>query len=94
MQKLVNDEWVDCIQDDLNAGDVYRIPVGDGGWQQQTYQEPNKSDTERQWRDSEILRTDKLIVLPDYPIDLSAYRESLREYPQQPDFPDCDRPSI
>jgi hypothetical protein len=39
MQKLVNGEWVDCAQEDLVAGDIYRISVG-GGWQQQAYQDP------------------------------------------------------
>ncbi len=40
MQKLINGVWVDCTQLDLIAGDEYRIPVGDGGWQQQVYSEP------------------------------------------------------
>lgn len=39
MQKLVNGEWVDCAQEDLVAGDIYRISIG-GGWQQQAYQDP------------------------------------------------------
>lgn len=40
MQKLINGVWVDCTQEDLVSGDTYRISVGGGGWQQQTYQEP------------------------------------------------------
>lgn len=46
MQKLVNGKWVDCTEGDLVAGDVYRIPVGGGGWQQQTYVEPNPDPIE------------------------------------------------
>jgi len=95
MQKLINAVWVDCTEEDLAVGDIYRIPVGDGGWQQQTYTaEPDKSVIERQWRDSELSRTDKLIILPDYPIDLRAYRMELRDYPQQSDFPNGTRPTL
>jgi len=55
---------------------------------------PTKSDIERDWRDSELLRTDELVKLPDYPVDLTAYRASLRDYPQQPDFPNGTRTTI
>jgi hypothetical protein len=59
-----------------------------------TIYKPTKSDTERQWRDSELLRTDELVKLPDYPIDLLPYRAELRNYPAQPDFPNGTRPEI
>ena len=55
---------------------------------------PNKEDTERNWRDSELLRTDALVMLPDYPIDLIGYRAALRAYPDQVDFPTGDRPIL
>jgi hypothetical protein len=45
MQKLINDEWIDCVEADLIAGDIYRISVG-GGWQQQSYTEPNPDPIE------------------------------------------------
>ena len=54
-----------------------------------------KEDEEREWRDSELLRTDKLVTLPDYPrdgTDLIAYRAELADYPQQLGFPDSARP--
>ena len=53
-----------------------------------------KSDTERNWRGSELLRTDELVKLPDYPVDLLPYREALRDYPAQSDFPNGTRPTI
>ncbi len=57
--------------------------------------EPTSKETlERQWRDSELLRTDELVKLPDYPVDLLPYRQLLRDYPQQPDFPNVTRPTI
>lgn len=39
MQKLINGAWEDCTQEELVSGDIYRIPVGNGGWQKQTYTE-------------------------------------------------------
>ena len=53
-----------------------------------------KKDTEREWRDNELLRTDELVKLPDYPVNLLPYRVALRDYPLQPDFPNGTRPSI
>ena len=53
-----------------------------------------KEDVERSWRDGELLRTDELVKLPDYPVDLTAYRASLRDYPTQPGFPSGARPTI
>ena len=52
---------------------------------------------ERQWRDSELLRTDRLVILPDYPRGkekqvLLTYRQQLADYPQQPDYPNGARP--
>ena len=55
---------------------------------------PTKEDTERAWRDSELLRTDELVKLPDYPVDLLPYRVLLRDYPVSLNFPDGDRPVI
>lgn len=55
---------------------------------------PTKEDIEREWRDNELLRTDELVKLPDYPVDLLPYRATLRDYPQQPDFPNGARPSL
>lgn len=37
MQKYVNNEWIDCTDNELQTGDLYRKNVGGGGWQQQTY---------------------------------------------------------
>lgn len=50
---------------------------------------------ERRWRDSELSRTDLLMTVSDYPDkpNLELYRQSLRDYPSQPDFPNGTRPS-
>jgi len=55
---------------------------------------PTKEDLEREWRDSELSRTDGLVKLPDYPNDLLTYRALLRDYPASLDFPNGDRPLI
>jgi len=54
---------------------------------------PTKADIEREWRDSELLRTDRFVVIPDYPTDLLTYRAELRAYPGQSDFPNGTRPT-
>ena len=53
-----------------------------------------KEEAEREWRDSELLRTDALVILPDFPVNLLPYRVELRDYPEQEDFPDGERPTI
>jgi len=50
---------------------------------------------ERNWRNSELRRTDLLMLLTDYPnqSELIAYRKKLREYPESRDFPSAARPT-
>lgn len=55
---------------------------------------PTKEDSERSWRDLELLRTDELVKLPDYPQDLTVYRQELRDYPTSLNFPNGTRPTI
>lgn len=49
----------------------------------------------RQWRNSELERTDLLAVLPDYPNKeaLLVYRQALRDWTATEDFPET-RPTI
>lgn len=49
-----------------------------------------KNAKAREWRDSELERTDVLILLPDYPYtdQLITYRQALRDWTSTPDFPD------
>lgn len=55
-------------------------------------QDKIKAKTERQWRDGELERTDKFVVIPDSPKDYLSYRTALRDYPSQQDFPNGERP--
>ena len=54
-----------------------------------------KDSQERMWRDTELKRTDSMLQpdRPDYQAILD-YRQALRDYPQQPDFPNGQRPSM
>lgn len=47
------------------------------------------------WRNSELNKTDLLMLLPDYPYkeQLTVYRQTLRDWPSTPDFPDT-RPTL
>ena len=47
-------------------------------------------ENSRAWRDSELLRTDSLSLLTDFPkkTELAAYRTKLRDWPSTSDFPD------
>lgn len=54
-----------------------------------------KEEIAREWRDSELVRTDALSVLSDHPqkTEIAAYRVKLRDWPSTSDFPDT-RPSL
>lgn len=49
---------------------------------------------ERQWRDAELALTDFIVPLTDHPkhAEYMTYRQELRDYPSQPDFPNGTRP--
>ena len=53
-----------------------------------------KSNQERKWRDRELNNSDWIVPLTDYPqhADYLTYRQELRDYPAQVDFPNGDRP--
>lgn len=71
-------------------GKLYNSETGD-------FTDPeNLVETEaRQWRDSELERTDILAVLPDYPNKeaLLTYRQALRDWTDTEDFPET-RPTL
>ena len=49
---------------------------------------------EKQWRDSELFQTDWIVPVIDHPQHAAymAYRQELRDYPSQSDFPNGTRP--
>lgn len=63
--------------------------------------DPVKGDKEkkadaREWRDSELERTDIFATVSDYPhtTELTAYRTALRDWPSTDDFPDTRPESL
>lgn len=60
------------------------------------YIESVRPEDERIWRNSELLKTDYFMMLPDYPhkTALKTYRKLLRDYPATEKFPDGDRPTL
>ena len=55
---------------------------------------PRNEYQEKVWRDAELLRTDNLMLLDDYPkkSQLTTYRNLLRNYPNSENFPNGERP--
>ena len=53
-----------------------------------------KTVEEKEWRDSEIQSTDYIVPLTDHPQHAAymTYRQELRDYPAQQDFPNSTRP--
>ena len=58
--------------------------------------EETKSEIERKWRDDELASTDWIVPITDYPSHAGAliYRQELRDYPLEIDFPDGTRPAL
>jgi len=55
-----------------------------------------KTAEEKDWRDSELNKTDKLATIKDHPYFYAhiSYREELRNYPTSIDFPNGVRPIL
>ena len=51
-------------------------------------------DEIREWRDNELKATDFIVPLTDHPQHAAymTYRQELRDYPSQEDFPNGQRP--
>ena len=52
------------------------------------------ADAERQWRNNELSSTDWIVPVTDHPkhSEYLSYRQELRDYPSQEDFPNGQRP--
>jgi len=51
-------------------------------------------NTEKEWRDLELQATDYIVAVTDHPNHSKyiTYRQELRDYPAQLDFPNGERP--
>lgn len=54
----------------------------------------SKDQLEREWRNGELEATDSIVPIIDHPKHEAymTYRQELRDYPAQPDFPNGTRP--
>lgn len=61
---------------------------------EQAIKETNEEEA-REWRNSELARTDTLSLLTDHPdySKMAGYRKALRDWPSTSDFPDT-KPSM
>ena len=98
MQKLTNNEWIECNKSDLVAGDKYRERIGKNknGWITKTFLEVTQAQSEREWRDLELSNTDWIVPVSDHPSHSAylVYRQALRDYPNSETFPNGPRPAL
>lgn len=82
-------------------GDKLKYTYPNGAIEIKTYTKPYEltqediANEERLWRNSELKGTDWIVSVTDHPQHAAylVYREELRNYPQQADFPNGDRPT-
>jgi len=87
---------VDGTAQDFNSLEAAKTAYPDGEYIVVTDQSPAaKIVRQREWRDSELTRTDVLSLLTDHPqkTEIAAYRVKLRDWPSTDDFP-LTRPTI
>lgn len=99
-----SDEWAESIQEQTVNVTGLEVGIGwnysDGNFTSpkgETIEEHKQSlkiELERGWRDSELLGTDFIVPLTDHPQQAAymTYRQQLRDYPSQEDFPNGTRP--
>ena len=93
IENLTNQNRVDNPQD----GDLLMYTYDNGSTEKKHFWEPYiepKEDVEKRWRDSELKESDFIVPLTDHPKHTAymTYRQELRDYPSQSDFPNGQRP--
>jgi len=90
--------------ENFNSGDFIEYQYENGVieqkyWYASDYEHPKDSleviiETEKIWRDNELKQTDWITPITDHPKHSAymTYRQELRDYPAQPDFPNGTRP--
>ena len=78
-------------------GDLLKYIYDNGFTEEKYYWDPvieDKNHAERLWRDSELQASDFIVPLTDHPQHAAymTYRQELRDYPAQEDFPNGARP--
>lgn len=85
-------------------GDFVRYEYDDGTFLEKQYYKivppteaqklEGKKLLEREWRNQELISSDWIIPVTDHPQHAAymTYRQELRDYPSQPNFPNGQRP--
>ena len=86
----LQEETVNVTGKEVVVGDTYANGVFSAAVK--TLEE--KTAEEKQWRDMELKATDYIVPLTDHPQHAAymTYRQELRDYPAQSDFPNGTRP--
>jgi hypothetical protein len=99
-----SDEWAASLNEEtinvtgLGIGIGWSYNNGEFRTQDGRTIEENKAylklEFEKSWRDLELEKTDFIVPLIDHPKHAAylVYRQELRDYPQQADFPNGERP--
>lgn len=101
---VASDEFANSLnEENVNVTD---LGVGVGwGYQNGNFIHPDdllspdellakRTQKEKTWRNGELLSTDWIVPITDHPKHAAylVYRQELRDYPQQTDFPNGQRP--
>jgi hypothetical protein len=92
MQYKIKNELGKWVDGTPTHGQHYAYDNGFGGLVEvAAYAASDQQQTEKQWRNNELTRTDDYMMLPDFPYstELAGYRQLLRDY----DF-SGERPSL
>ncbi len=73
--------------DGFDVGDLWNE---DDGWSRPVKTTEELENEAREWRNGEIVSTDFIVALTDYPNHAAwmTYRQELRDWPSTDDFPD------
>lgn len=84
----------DFVQYELSNGTVYKKHYFKAPEPTEEDLLEHKKQLEKDWRNQELFATDYIVPTTDHPKHAAymTYRQELRDYPSQPDFPNGQRP--
>ena len=95
---VASDEFAATLQDETINVTGKGIAIGysyaDGVFSAPVKTLEEKTAEEKEWRDYELKESDFIVPLTDHPKHAAymTYRQELRDYPAQEDFPNVTRP--
>lgn len=95
---VASDEFAATLQDETvnvtNKGVAIGHSYANGVFSAPVKTLEEKTAEEKEWRDNELKASDFIVPLTDHPQHAAymTYRQELRDYPAQSDFPNSTRP--